>query len=48
MDGNCEDAFKNYMEKDLSNIPKVADALGIIQMKELIIKKQFLMKVDSL
>ena len=48
MDEIGEDAFINVMEKDLTNILKLTDAPGIIEMKELIIKKQLLMKVGSL
>ena len=48
MDEIGENAFISEMEKEVSNIFKVIDAQRDIQMKELIIKKQFLMQVDSL
>ena len=49
MDEMGEDAFVAQMEKQLADeISWVSNAPRIIQMKELIIKKQFLMKVGYL
>ena len=48
MDDIGENSFITLMVKYISNMLKVNDASRIIEMKELIIKKQFMMINGSL